>query len=146
MIITRACHKEYPAIGSFYAEVGYSGVIKKADIVFLALEKSQIVGAVRLCQEEDKLVLRGMYVSAEKRRLGIGTALLQAVSNEIGPRECWCIPYSYLCYLYGQIGFEEVSSNTRPVFLLARLADYIDHGKSVVIMVRPKNWSGFAGQ
>lgn len=142
--VSKATTKEFSSVGNFYQEVGYSGAIQETDTIILAREKSTIVGAVRVCQEEGILVLRGMYVSPEKWRMGIGRSLLGTAGNEIGVRECWCIPYTHLIGLYGQIGFKEVLINTAPRFLATRFEGYIDQGKSVVILARPENWRVFA--
>jgi N-acetylglutamate synthase-like GNAT family acetyltransferase len=130
----------YSEITSFYLGVGYSCQLHESDLVIQARENGEVVGAVRLCQEKGKLVLRGMYVSEAKRGSGIGTALLRAASDEISHRECWCIPYTYLTQLYGRAGFEEAPKYAEPRFLLDRLARYSRKGKSVVLLVRPANW------
>jgi len=141
--ISKAITTDWCSVKNFYKEVGYSGDIQETDTIILAHEKSKIVGAVRLCQEEKKLVLRGMYVNPHKQRTGIGHTLLEAVSNEIGPRECWCIPYTHLCGLYGTIGFKKIPLITVPSFLATRLGSYIENGKSVVFLERPENWRVF---
>ena len=61
------------------------------------------------------------------------------LSVEIGPRECWCIPYTSLARLYAQAGFEETHNDTEPGFLLERLARYEIKGKPVVLLVRQEN-------
>ena len=133
-----ASRGEYSEIKSFYQGCGYSCSLTESDRIIQARENGEIVGAVRLCQEECRLVLRGMYVSAEKQGAGIGTALLHAASSEIGSRECWCIPYDDLVGFYGRAGFQEVRSGSSPPFLLNRLSQYIAKGKAVVLLSRKK--------
>ena len=130
---------DYSDITSFYQGCGYSCQLYESDLVIQARENGEVVGAVRLCQEEGKLVLRGMYVIEEKRGSGIGSALLHEASSEIGHRECWCIPYTPLVELYGRGGFQKAHKGTEPSFLLNRLARYVATGKSVVLLVRPGN-------
>ncbi len=139
--LRRAKNEDYSEIETFYSGVGYSGKLAQSDIVVVARENSEVVGAVRLCLETNCLVLRGMYVSEQRRGTGIGAALLLNASNEIGLRKCWCIPFIHLCSFYGKIGFMEVQPNTAPAFLSARIAEYTDRGKSVVLMRRPEHWS-----
>jgi len=131
---------DYSKITSFYRGCGYFCQLSESDLVIQARENGEVVGAVRLCTEEGKLVLRGMYVIEEKRGSGIGTALLRIASNEIGNRECWCIPYTHLVDLYGRVGFQEIPKGSEPSFLLNRLASYVAKGKSVVLLVREENW------
>ncbi|MBN2526143.1 MAG: GNAT family N-acetyltransferase [Deltaproteobacteria bacterium] len=100
------------------------------------MENGGIVGAVRLCFEQGYSVLRGMYVLKEKQGMGVGSALLVAAVEELGNRECWCIPYTHLIGFYGQAGFVKVTRRSAPEFLQDRLANYKATGKSVVAMVR----------
>ncbi len=61
--------------------------------------------AVRQFRAESSiLVLRGMYVSEERQRQGLGTRLLALASSEIGSAECWCVPYAHLVEFYSRIG------------------------------------------
>ena len=142
--VGKASNHELSKVESFYSEVGYSAELGESDTIVVAQENFEIVGSVRLCHEAGFLVLRGMYVSEQKQRMGVGAALLLNASKEIGLRECWCIPYDYLSSFYGQAGFREFQSNAAPPFLSARAASYLDQGKSVVIMKRPDHWSVFA--
>jgi len=137
--VSTANNEDYSDITSFYQGCGYSCQLYESDLVIQARENGEVVGAVRLCQEEGKLVLRGMYVSEEKQGLGIGTALLHETSIEIGNRECWCIPYTHLVRLYRRGGFQEAQKGSEPSFLLNRLACYVAKGKSVMLLVRPEN-------
>ena len=136
--VSRANKTEYQEVASFYQSCGYSCTVAELDLVLLARENGELLGAVRLCQEENKLVLRGMYVHGGKQGQGIGTALLGGISVEIGDRECWCIPYTQLTEFYGRAGFEMAARGSAPLFLQQRMTYYKSQGKSVLIMVRPK--------
>ena len=56
---------------------GYIQPIGESDRLFVSELAGVIVGAVRLCQDEGVLVLRGMRVRGTVQRQGVGTHLLQ---------------------------------------------------------------------
>ena len=103
---------------------------------WLAESTGQIVGIVRVAEEEGTLVLRGMRVAPAFQRRQIGTRLLQNIAGWLGQRECYCIPYRHLSGFYGQIGFVETDGGSAPEFLGERLADYRQSGLSVILMRR----------
>lgn len=76
--IYEASHAEHPDITAFYVRCGYSGGLKFDDTVLVAVRDGSRVGVVRLCSEHQELVLRGMQVTPEVQRQGIGLALLEA--------------------------------------------------------------------
>ena len=131
-----ASQHEFPQIESFYLGCGYSYALSGSDLVLRYMENGEIVGAVRLCFEQGYLVLRGMYVLKEKQGMGVGSALLVAAVEELGDRECWCIPYDHLVRFYGHAGFVKSTNRSTPRFLQDRLTKYKATGKSVVAMVR----------
>jgi len=93
---------------------------------------------VRLCDEFQCLVLRGMYIDPARRRSGVGRSLLMAAASAIGDRECWCVPFEHLRRFYGLAGFEEIEVAAAPDFLIARRAGYVAQGSAVAIMRRPQ--------
>ena len=56
---------------------------------------SEIVGVVRLCEENEVLVLRGMYLLGAWQRKGVGSRLLDELVPLIGDRPCWCVAYRH---------------------------------------------------
>jgi predicted N-acetyltransferase YhbS len=124
-------------VQSFYLRAGYSGGASPGDTVLMARTDQSIVAAVRLCAEDNTLVLRGMYVAVEMQGLGIGTRLLEATSAAVGSRECWCIPYNHLMDFYSRIGFRVCESEAIPLFLAERWKRYTASGRDVVVMKRP---------
>jgi predicted N-acetyltransferase YhbS len=126
-------------VGRFYEAVGYAGGVRDVDVVFVERRGDDVVGAVRLCREEGVLVLRGMYVSGDLRGTGIGTRMLEAVSGEIGDRECWCVPFNGLSDFYSRAGFSEYTSGDAPAFLLERLKRYKAGGMDVILMKRQRS-------
>ncbi len=122
---------------SFYASVGYGGGAHPGDRLLVTRVEQLIVAAVRLCTEEGTLVLRGMYVAEERRGQGIGSRLLESISEGIGTSECWCIPFTHLTGFYSRIGFQVFNGETIPPFLAERRERYTGNGQKVVIMNRP---------
>jgi len=112
----------------FYEAHNYNGTVEPDDVVFVAMEGSIIVGAVRLCEEEGVYVLRGMQVLEGRQRQGIGRRILILVSNHIRKKECWCISggrdIEGLRRLYGNIGFRPINEEGAPYHLHARIRIY----------------------
>ena len=125
------------AVQSFYASVGYGGGVHPDDRLLVSRVEQSIVAAVRLCTEGDILVLRGMYVAEGRRGQGIGSRLLESISDAIGSSECWCIPYAHLTGFYSRIGFQVCEKETIPPFLAERWERYSGSGQKVVVMKRP---------
>ena len=120
----------------FYDSRGYGGAaIEPTDIVVLAKHGGKIVGIGRLCQEDGFISLRGMQVSPEFQRQGLGSSILQRLENELGLNACYCLPYEHLMTFYRQAGFEQVSTNL-PLILDQRLTEYSNRGLGVVAMFR----------
>ena len=134
--LRQASQEDTPRLLAFYQETGYSKGINPADVVVLAEEEGRIIGALRLCQEQGTLVLRGMRVQEEWQRQGVGTRLLQVAGERIGKRICYCLPHPHLEGLYGRIGFERVKLAAVPRFLRARQAEYRERGVETILMKR----------
>lgn len=128
---------DLPEVASFYEKVGYSGGVCFNDRILVSRKEQTIVAAVRLCEEENTLVLRGMYVAEKLRGKGLGHLLLERASSEIGRAECWCVPYDHLTNFYSRADFILCDEAATPDFLLARLKKYTSNGQSVVVMMRP---------
>jgi len=139
MVIARKAHpEELERIAAFYHDNDYRPAISPADVIVVAENEDALYGAVRICDEHDALVLRGMRVGKDTRRRGIGTRLLQAAEPVIGARECFCIPHRHLRSFYGRIGFVEIEATEAPSFLRERCAEYRrEYGLDVIIMRRP---------
>lgn len=144
MTIRCAPTGELMRVEAFYRETAYYGGLNVADTVIVAESDGKIVGAVRLCEEEGVLVLRGVRVRKNFHRQGVGTQILAAVDRFVGDRRCYCIAHRYLRGFYGQIGFDEIQLNTAPAFLQQRLAKYTEQGLDVIIMARKWKSNGIA--
>ena len=132
---------DLPSVRTFYESVGYGGGLDPADRILVGRRDDAIIAAVRLRREMNTLVLRGMYVAAPLRGQGVGRALLDGVSVEIGGSCCWCLPFSRLENFYARIGFGIPEGGEIPEFLVARKDRYEAAGHDVVIMVRPARTS-----
>jgi N-acetylglutamate synthase-like GNAT family acetyltransferase len=121
-----------------YRAWGYRGSIGPNDKVFVAEGDGELLGIVRLAQEDEIYVLRGMQVSPSSQRQGIGTALLLELMKHLGGAECYCVPYTHLDEFYAQVGFRECSSKSAPRFLVDRLSQYLKNGREVILMRRPE--------
>jgi N-acetylglutamate synthase-like GNAT family acetyltransferase len=125
-------------VAAFYRAVAYGGVLHANDEILLIEDDVDLVGAVRLAQENGVIVLRGMRVLPSHQGTGLGTRLLGAVGAALGDRSCYCIPYAHLVGFYAQIGFAEVDVGKAPAFLGARLQDYRrSREQAFTIMLRP---------
>jgi GNAT superfamily N-acetyltransferase len=121
---------------SLYESLGYRQGIARDDTVWIAEASGEPIGIVRIAPEFGVLVLRGMRVAEPWRRRGIGTQMLRAVDTWVDGRACYCVPYSHLPSFYGQIGFKEITPESAPPFLAARLNDYKQRGLDVILMAR----------
>jgi GNAT superfamily N-acetyltransferase len=121
-------------VSEHYKNTGYSQEINLKDIIIVALESEQIIAAVRLCPQEKYLVLRGMRVSKEYQRKGIGTALLNKCAEIIDKKTCYCLPYKHLINFYQQAKFYEILPQEAPKVLEERLNNYLNMGLNVTIM------------
>ena len=127
---------EFVEAQRFYDSRGYGGAaIEPTDIVVLAKRESEMVGIGRLCQEAGFVCLRGMQVSPEFQRQGLGSRILQQLESELGPNSCYCLPYEHLLAFYCQAGFKQLTTNI-PLILDQRLTEYANRGLAVVAMFR----------
>lgn len=139
MSVRRAGAEDLDRARRFYRSRGYGGGIRPEDTVLLAERDGRLVGVVRLAPEHGAVVLRGMQVDPACQRRRIGTRLLAAIADELGERDCFCIPYVHLVHFYGQIGFRPIEPGAAPAFLAERLAEYRRRadGKEYLLMHRP---------
>jgi predicted N-acetyltransferase YhbS len=136
MEITIHQNADHTKIQTVYAAVGYKGGVLDSDICFLASVNGQPVGAVRLCMENDVLVLRGMMVKQEFQRQGIGKALLNALDKHISTNKCYCINPQHLKDFYGRIGFQQVDADVAPAFFVERMLKDNTDGLDCITMLK----------
>ena len=128
---------DLPRARDAYELWGYDGGVQPSDCVFLAERGADLVGVVRLTEEEGVKMLRGMQIAPQERRRGTGTRLLHALVSRLGDSMCYCVPFAHLVGFYGQVGFEEIRLNDAPAFLVERIARYRGEGHVVTLMRRP---------
>lgn len=127
---------ERHAAEDFLRQQGYSNPIQEADQMFAAFQGSIIVATVRLATEDGVTVLRGMRVTGEFQRRGIGRRLLQYAARFIPPGPCYCIAWEWLVGFYGEVGFRPIGAATAPAFLASRFEAYRTRGGAVVLLAR----------
>ena len=143
MIVDHAIISDEPAdnfstIETFYASVGYLGLIAPSSIVIAARDGDVIVGAARIARENGILVLRGMMIAPSHQRRGLGTRMLWALDKHIGRGQCFCVPHGWLQNFYGQIGFVAIADDLSPSHLWERLKAGRIKYPQLVIMRRPE--------
>lgn len=124
----------------FYERHGSDSRANPVDLFFLLQSGDRLNGCVRFCLEENTPMLRSMMVDAGLRNQGYGKRLLSAFVDyldEVGIRGVYCLPYAHLRDFYKSAGFNEVSADETPPFLLERLAIYRAKGKQYLCMRRP---------
>lgn len=128
-----------PEIADFYRRTGYAAHLGEKDRLIIAESEGKIIGALRLCQEQGVWVLFGMRVIPDRRRQGLGSALLGEAVMRLGRAACYCIPHAYLEAFYGSAGFARIPVQTAPNFLQDRWHDYGRCGLDVVIVKRERS-------
>jgi GNAT superfamily N-acetyltransferase len=134
MNIRLAEKSEYAAVAEHYHACNYGAELSPNDQVIVAIDE-HIIGAVRICMEHDVKVLRGMQVSKEFQRQGIGSFMLQYLVDQLDMAGCYCLPYKHLETFYGQIGFRVIPSETAPDFLQERFNGYLNKGYGEMIVM-----------
>ena len=138
MIVRLADTRDLDTIAAFYRQQGYDPALEATDQFLMVEDAGMLCGVVRVCREQDALVLRGMRVPLEKQRRGIGSRLLLALPPLLADDPCFCIAHAHLRTFYGQIGFVEIPTAQAPLFLQERIAGYRqDHNVSAILMARP---------
>jgi len=123
-------------VNVFYVACGSDSRADPADLVLVAEDGPDIVGATRLCTEHGHLVLRGMVVRQDRQRQGIGRQMLIRLEELMAGRDCYLIGHDYLRSFYGAIGFTPIPADRAPVHLQERLRGYVERGEPEIIMQR----------
>ena len=129
-----ATPEDVPAALRSYTRNGYSGGIAAGDRVLVAERDGDVVGVVRLVEEDGHLLLRGMFLDDAERGRGLGGRMLGRLPEAIGERACWLVCGRHLARFYGRIGFRPAPEGEAPPHLRERAARYArDHGPQVVL-------------
>ena len=134
--IQRESKRNVSQLQEFYQRQGYAGTISADAILISARTREDVIGLVRLVQEESICVLRGMNVDIAWQRRGVGRRMLRYLAHQL-EAPCFCIPHGWLEAFYGSIGFVRLPDNTAPRHLSIRLEDYRRRGEQPIFMFRP---------
>ncbi|HWD86560.1 MAG TPA: GNAT family N-acetyltransferase [Mucilaginibacter sp.] len=133
MIFRFAEPHEYADVLAHYKACNYNGGLSEDDTVLVAID-DDIIGAVRICSENETKVLRGMQIKPEYRHRGIGKQMLRHLREHLDIKGCYCLPYTHLETFYATIGFMKISPDDAPQFLTERLKNYLSAGYDLIIM------------
>ena len=126
----------YPLVNRFYKQAREKGKTQRSDEIYVARAGQQIIAAVRLCPiAGGGVLLRSLAVLPEYRRTGVGTQFMNYVGAQIGARECWCYPFSWLQIFYEASGFQCVVPDDAPDFICTPFENYQRQGRDILIMV-----------
>lgn len=120
-----------PLADRFYREQGEKDRCRRHDRVWFARIEGRPVAAARLCPQGGALQLRGVWVSPEYRRLGVGAALVREVMAQAG-EPVWCFAQPEQVDWYLSLGFQ--TAETLPENQAAMLAAYRRSHPSLLAM------------
>jgi predicted N-acetyltransferase YhbS len=140
--------KEYTGskdrIIDFYKKCSAKYEPQEAERIFVATIDREIVGAVRLCHEHDRYILRTMQVLPEMRGAGIGLRLLKFFETFLSAHDTYCVAHAHLERFYGKAGFVVIPEDTAPRSIQERITYIRAHspGRAQIIMLRKQPSSG----
>ena len=136
MEIFEADEKYKTQINTFYKAQGYHSDWSDTERAFICLTQGQVIGSVKVECINNVTILRGMYVSSQYQRQGIGKRLLKFIEPVLNEKIGYCMPLSHVAEYYKQIGFAEVELDSYPEFLKDRCKSYIKSGYKIKTMKR----------
>jgi len=128
---------EFNKVLELYSLCKYQGVIHPSDAVVIAKNDRKVIGAVRLCVENDINILRGMQIIPAMQRQKIGSQMLYFCLPLMQRQVTWCLTYAHLNHFYGQIGFQTAEVSQLPALIKERFLTYQLDGADVIPMIRP---------
>jgi N-acetylglutamate synthase-like GNAT family acetyltransferase len=103
-------------IVDFYKSCQYEYHPTVGETIFVATDKTnKIFGVLRISEEDGTLHLRGMQISKDYQRRGVGTLMLRKISKAIEGKSCYLVGYPHLKHFYGQAGFQEIAESNVPL-------------------------------
>jgi len=123
-------------VKQFYSNMGYGGGWSENEQAYCFLVDNTVKGCVKVEKIQGVCMLRGMYLEKSLQRNGVGTSLIKHIEPVLNEATSYCLPFAHLSEFYGQIGFEEISSDSLPDFLVARFKKYQEIGHNIIAMKR----------
>lgn len=127
-------HKDL--VDSFYEKVGYHSHWSDTERAFISTSNDKIIGSVKVERIYGVSILRGMYLSVDFQKQGLGTKFIQHIEPVLNETESYCIPFSHLSAFYAQVGFQEIAAKSLPGFLYKRFIGYQALGYKIIAMRR----------
>lgn len=106
----------------------------KGDLIYIATLNNTLVAALRLHPVNSYHLLRSMCVAAEKRHLGIGSALLEHLQDTLKGLECYSFPYTHLIDFYVKANFMPCETESAPEPISDKFNRYLNNGKKICLM------------
>ena len=131
-----AIDTDQEAIEALYQEWGHAYGKSRNDFYLVAERDSELLGAINLAFEEPVFVIRSLYVRENCRGEGIATALLQAVVQELGIAEAFCLCFEGQQAIGEKIGMQKIAGLTAPTFLRERFERIKESEPNVILMRR----------
>lgn len=128
---------ENARVERFFREAGYPVPLGSDYVAWGAWEGEALVGCIALCIEGGVTILRGPEIAYDRRRRGIGKALMEAVRPGIAARPCYCIAYTHLHRMYREAGFRRCAEGEGPEFLRRRVRDMRARKWDLALLFRP---------
>lgn len=127
-----------PLVKKFYKINNMRAQAPKEEAIFVVTHGTRLVAALRLSpissSSENNYLLRSMCVSADMRRQGIGSYLLNQMQNKLNNMSCYCFPYTHLTDFYKSAGFVLFAEEVAPHAIRERFQRYRNNGKDIVLM------------
>ncbi|WP_396588946.1 GNAT family N-acetyltransferase [Bermanella sp. R86510] len=103
----------FRAVNKFYRSQKHKGSASGNDIVYVAYNEDELVGAVRLVPYDNYYWLRGLYIASVLRNQGIGhTLMMHASEHTRWP--IYCFPYKHLINFYRQVDYVQLAPEQLP--------------------------------
>jgi len=123
-------------VNQFYRNMGYHSGWSENEQAYCFLVDNAVKGCVKVERIHGICMLRGMYLEKNSQGKGLGTLLIKHIEPALNEATSYCLPFVHLSEFYGQVGFEKISSESLPDFLITRFNKYQEMGHKVIAMKR----------
>jgi len=139
MIITKAKQSDLKAINEFYEKCGLLGEANKNEYILIAKNQNAIIGAIRLSNENNIYILKGLQIAENYQNQGIGVRLLNSIKEKIVNKDCFSLIFAEHQKFYNDIGFYKINKSESPAFLIERYELLKNKYKSLIIVKQQKH-------